>query len=168
MTDRIAIRLAAELVAVLSKKGATLSLAESCTGGLIGAAVTSVPGASAVFTHGFVTYANEAKRDVLGVSEAVLQSKGAVSAETAWAMANGARDAAKASLALSVTGVAGPGGGSPQKPVGTVWFGIAGPDATRAERRLFAGMDRETVRTMAVRTGLRLSLAEARKLPSAR
>jgi nicotinamide-nucleotide amidase len=113
------------VVALLTTHHLHLATAESCTGGLIANRITDVPGASAVFTHGFVTYANEAKTRLLGVSQADLDHHGAVSEAVACQMAAGALDASGADLAVSVTGIAGPGGGSAEKPVGTAWIGLA-------------------------------------------
>lgn len=113
------------VVRKLRERGWKLATAESCTGGMIASRVTDVPGASAVFTHGFVTYANEAKLGVLGVAEELLAEHGAVSEEVARAMAEGALDAAGADVAVAATGIAGPGGGSEEKPVGTVFLALA-------------------------------------------
>lgn len=113
------------VVRLLTEKHKTLSTAESCTGGLIASRITDVPGASAVFTHGFVTYANRAKVSQLGVSPADLEAHGAVSETVACQMASGALQASGADLAVAVTGIAGPDGGTPEKPVGTAWIGIA-------------------------------------------
>lgn len=116
-------------VAALRESGRTLATAESCTGGLIGAAVTDVPGASAVYLGGVQSYADAAKRDLLGVPPALLAAHGAVSGPVAAAMAAGARDRLGADYALAVTGIAGPDGGSEEKPVGTTWIALAAPDA---------------------------------------
>ena len=113
------------VIRLFTAKGWTLATAESCTGGLISNRITDVAGSSAVFTHGFITYANEAKREVLGVAEALLQQHGAVSEEVACAMADGALRVSGADAAVAVTGIAGPGGGSDEKPVGTVWLAWA-------------------------------------------
>lgn len=113
------------VVSVLAKKQMTLATAESCTGGLISNRITDVPGASAVFTHGFVTYSNSAKISLLGVSPATLEKHGAVSEEVAIEMAIGALEASSADVAVAVTGIAGPDGGTPEKPVGTAWIGLA-------------------------------------------
>lgn len=113
------------VIRLFAAKGWTLATAESCTGGLISSRITDVAGSSAVFTHGFITYANEAKRDVLGVDEALLQRHGAVSEEVARAMAEGALRVSGADAAVAVTGIAGPGGGTDDKPVGTVWLAWA-------------------------------------------
>lgn len=133
----------------------TLATAESCTGGLVASAITAIPGSSRVFTHGFVTYANAAKTQMLGVSEALLATHGAVSEPVARAMAEGARSRANVDYAISTTGIAGPDGGTAEKPVGTVWFGLAGPATTRAYHRLFQG-DREAIREQAVAFALML------------
>jgi PncC family amidohydrolase len=148
------------LVAVCRERGLTLATAESCTGGLVAARLTSVPGASAVFLGGVVSYANAVKRQVLGVPQTVLDGAGAVSAGCAEAMAAGARRLLGADAAVSVTGIAGPDGGTPEKPVGLVWFGVASGRGARSERRVFAG-DREAVRRQAADHALELLLGEA-------
>ncbi len=145
--------LAERLVELLKARGLTCATAESCTGGGVGSALTAVPGSSAVFLGGVISYANAVKHDVLGVSAATLDTVGAVSPETAAQMAEGARRLTKADLAVSVTGIAGPDGGSAEKPVGLVWFGLATPGGTRTERAIFAG-DRAAVREQAVRHAL--------------
>ena len=122
------------LVRLLRERGETLATAESCTGGAIAHRITNIPGASAVFTHGFVTYANAAKESLLGVPAEMLERHGAVSAEVARAMASGALQVSGADHALSVTGIAGPGGGSEEKPVGTAWIAHAWAGGVRAER----------------------------------
>ena len=137
----------------------TVALAESCTGGLIAAALTDHAGASVVFTHGVVAYANEAKTALLGVPTSLIAAEGAVSRAVALAMAEGALAVSQGDVALSVTGIAGPGGGTADKPVGLVWFGLAQRGAaSRAERRVFANRSRSAVRAQAVQTGLRLLL----------
>ena len=113
------------LLALLESRGLTLATAESCTGGLIAAALTAIPGSSAVVTRGFVTYSNEAKRDMLGVPWGVLEGFGAVSESVARRMAEGALRQSGADLAVSCTGIAGPGGATPGKPVGLVFIGAA-------------------------------------------
>ena len=140
---------AEKLVALLKAQGLTCATAESCTGGGVGSAITAVPGSSAVFAGGVISYSNEAKRDVLGVSADILQNVGAVSAETAAQMAEGARRLLKTDLAVSLTGIAGPDGGSEEKPVGLVWFGLATKDGVRTEKCIFRG-DRAQVRAQAV------------------
>lgn len=139
---------------ILEKTGRRLAVAESCTGGLLAAALTERPGSSVVFECGFVTYSNEAKIRMLGVSETMLDSHGAVSAPVAAAMARGALTRSGADLSVSVTGIAGPAGGSAEKPVGLVFFGFArkgGADVTRMTR--FTG-DRGSIRGQAVRAAL--------------
>lgn len=128
---------------------ARLVTAESCTGGWAAQVVTSVAGSSGWFERGFVTYSNDAKREVLGVHEKTLTTHGAVSEETAREMAQGALSRGKGDIALAVTGVAGPGGGSPGKPVGMVCFAWASAGSIRSETRQFSG-DRESVRRQSV------------------
>ncbi|HKM70673.1 MAG TPA: nicotinamide-nucleotide amidohydrolase family protein [Stellaceae bacterium] len=143
-------------------RGWHVATAESCTGGLVAGALTAIAGSSDVVERGFVTYSNEAKSELLGVPPETIAAHGAVSAETAAAMAEGAVARAPVDLAISVTGVAGPGGGSAAKPVGLVIFGLArrnGP--CRTERRVFAG-DRSAVRQAAMKVALGLLEAEAR------
>lgn len=142
-----------------SARGITVGTAESCTGGLVSGAITSVPGSSAVIRGGVVSYAIPVKHDVLGVSWDILDAPGvgAVSSECAAAMAEGARRVLGCDVAVSVTGIAGPGGAEPKKPVGTVWFGLATQGATRTERHLLSG-DRDTVRQKAVRVAVGLLL----------
>lgn len=137
--------LAAKVIGIFREKGLSLSLAESCTGGMIAEAVTCVAGASEVFYGSAVTYVNSAKEHILGVSRETLENHGAVSSECAAEMARGSRLVYGADVAMSVTGIAGPGGGSAAKPVGTVWFGLATKDGTETFRRLFDG-DRAAVR----------------------
>ncbi|MCL1920925.1 MAG: nicotinamide-nucleotide amidohydrolase family protein [Kiritimatiellaeota bacterium] len=143
----------ANLITLLRERGLTLALAESCTGGMAAMRVTAVPGASDVFLGGVVSYANAAKRDMLGVPQAVLDAHGAVSTECAAAMAEGARQRLGADIAVSVTGIAGPGGGTPLKPVGLVFIGVSTAAATRAERHLFPG-DRPAIRRHAADAAL--------------
>ena len=155
------VRLERRLVAVCKEKRVTVATAESCTGGMVAVRITSVPGSSAVFLGGVVSYADAVKQDVLGVPQTVLEQKGAVSEECACAMAKGARALLKTNIVVSVTGIAGPGGGTPEKPVGLVWFGVAdGQEGTRAERRVFAG-GRAAVRRQAAEHALELLLEAA-------
>lgn len=136
---RSAKELAGKLIEELSQAGETLAVAESCTGGLVAHLLTSIPGASGVFSLSAVCYANEAKSQMLGVSAEDLELRGAVSGTVAVQMAVGARRLTGATYGLATTGVAGPGGGTPDKPVGTVWFGLAaGPDVQK-ERLQFDG-----------------------------
>lgn len=146
---------AEKLVALLTARGLSCATAESCTGGGVGAAITAVPGASAAYLGGVISYDNAVKRGLLGVSPATLETVGAVSAETAAQMADGVRRLLKADLAVSVTGIAGPDGGSAEKPVGLVWFGLATAGGVRTERAIFAG-DRAAVRAAAVTHALGL------------
>ena len=143
------LRQAENLVELLKARGLTCATAESCTGGGVGSAITAVPGSSTVFLGGVISYANEVKRDVLGVSEQDLQTVGAVSGEVAAQMAEGARRLLKTDLAVSLTGIAGPDGGSEEKPVGLVWFGLATKGGVRTEKAIFRG-DRAQVRAQAV------------------
>jgi nicotinamide-nucleotide amidase len=147
--------LAEVVLARARNAGWKVATAESCTGGLVGGAITEVPGSSDVYLGGGIVYANEMKSTLLGVDPALVETLGAVSDAVAMAMAAGARHVTGADLAVSVTGVAGPGGGTDSKPVGTVWFGVAGPAGVRAEMRRFSG-DRDVVREMAVSTALDL------------
>ena len=140
---------AEHLVAMLKATGMTCATAESCTGGGIGSAITGVPGSSEVYLGGVVSYSNQVKHEVLGVSSASLETFGAVSPQVAEEMALGARRLTRADIAVSVTGIAGPGGGSAEKPVGLVWFGLATADGVRSEKKLFMG-DRASVRAQAV------------------
>ncbi|SDA99139.1 CinA family protein [Mesorhizobium qingshengii] len=151
--------LANALLQVCQKRGIMLATAESCTGGMIIAALTDIAGSSAVVDRGFITYSNEAKMDMLGVSAATLDAHGAVSRETAIEMAKGALDRSHAGLTLAVTGIAGPGGGSAEKPVGLVWFGLAlAGRPVVAERKLFADKGRDFIRRETVRHALELGL----------
>lgn len=139
---------------LLAKAGKRVTTAESCTGGLLGASVVMNPGASDVFDEGYLTYANEAKMKLLGVKQETLKTFGAVSEQCAVEMAQGALGASlRADYALSVTGIAGPTGGSEDKPVGTVWIGLADRNTVYARRFLFEG-DRNAVRCASVKAAL--------------
>ena len=151
---------AERLVERLRAQGLTCATAESCTGGGVGFALTSVAGASEVFAGGVISYSNEVKHEVLGVSSATLAAVGAVSGDVAAQMADGARRLLKTDLAVSLTGIAGPGGGSAEKPVGLVWFGLSTPAGTRTERAVFTG-DRAAVRAQAIDHALGLLLSAA-------
>ncbi len=154
------IQLAAEAVIHAAiKAGVLIATAESCTGGLVSGALTAVAGSSAALDRGFVTYSNEAKAELLGVSEGLLTQFGAVSEPVARAMTLGAVDRSLASAAVSITGIAGPGGGSLQKPVGLVHFAAVGPQGgvVHVERR-FGEIGREAVRLESVRVALALLL----------
>jgi len=151
--------LAIALFEACRERGIMVATAESCTGGMIIAALTDIAGSSAVVDRGFITYSNEAKMDMLGVRAATLEAHGAVSRETAIEMAAGALARSRASLTLAVTGVAGPGGGSVEKPVGLVWFGVGlDGNAVTAEHRLFGDKGRDFIRRETVRHALELGL----------
>ena len=151
---------AREVVDANRKAGRRIAVAESCTGGLVSAAITEIPGSSDVFEAGYVTYSNAAKISELKVSEDVVDTFGAVSVATAWAMARGALAASDADVAVAITGIAGPGGGSPSKPVGTVVFALAERDADPAkivaDQRLFDVKGRGAVRLQAALCALEL------------
>lgn len=144
--------LARRVLAEARARGFTIATAESCTGGMVAAALTAIAGSSDVFTHGFVTYANAAKTAMIGVPAALIAARGAVSAEVAAAMAEGALKASGASLAVAITGVAGPGGGSAEKPVGLVHLAVAARDGAvnRIERRYDAALGRAGIRRAAM------------------
>ena len=152
MADTALNDLATELGAALQARGLMLAMAESCTGGWAAQAVTAIPGSSLWFERGFVSYSNTAKIEMLGVSSAILQQHGAVSEATAIAMAQGALQHSQAQIAAAITGIAGPDGGTREKPVGTVWFAWARAGGhTRATLHHFDG-DREAVRRQSVIT----------------
>ena len=161
MFDRETEELATSVLAACRERGWHVATAESCTGGLVAAALTAITGSSDVVDRGFVTYSNEAKMELLGVSSTTLDAHGAVSAETALAMASGAVARAGVDLAVSIAGVAGPGGGSAEKPVGLMHFGVATRSGGHTERRIFPG-DRTEIRRAAMVFALDLLLAEAR------
>jgi len=146
--------LAAAAIAAAAVRGWTVVTAESCTGGLVAGALTAVAGSSIVVDRGFVTYSNAAKSDLLGVDPGLIAREGAVSEPVARAMAAGARDRAGADLAVAITGVAGPGGGTPDKPVGRVHFACASPSGLDHEVRSFGEIGREAVRLASVRLAL--------------
>ncbi len=166
MSDNL---LPAELVALARRvvdenraAGRRVSVAESCTGGLVSAALTEIPGSSDVFDAGFVTYSDEAKTRLLGVAEDVIATFGAVSLATAWAMAHGAVAKSGSDVAVSITGIAGPGGGSERKPVGTVVFALAkagdDPDEAVTDQRNFGDLGRAGIRLQAALCALELLL----------
>lgn len=158
---------AADLVSLSAAAGLTVTCAESCTGGMVAAAITDIAGSSAIFERGFVTYSNQAKTDMLGVSEDTLAAVGAVSEQVAGEMASGARDAAHADIAVAVTGIAGPGG-SEFKPEGRVCFAILGPQfPLRTETVDFGALGRAQVRCAARdhAIGLLLSAVQAGSAP---
>lgn len=155
--------LACRVIAENAAIGRKIALAESCTGGLVAAALTEVAGSSAVVERGFVTYSNEAKREQLGVPTDIIDTFGAVSIACAWAMAQGALRHSHADIAVSISGIAGPDGGSEHKPVGTVVFARAIRDSTEAddcdaEEKRFTGLSRAGVRLQATLCALELLL----------
>lgn len=152
--------LATRVVEANAAAGRRIVLAESCTGGLVAAALTEIPGSSAVLDRGFVTYSNAAKQQCLGVSEDIIDAFGAVSVACVYAMANGALGRCDADVALAVSGIAGPDGGTPDKPVGTVVFArmVRGEEKPFAEHRVFAESTRSGVRLQATLCALELLL----------
>ncbi len=151
--------LAQQIVDKAGAEGLLLAAAESCTGGMVAAAITDVPGASAIFDRSFVTYSNEAKAEMLGVRLETIARFGAVSQAVVREMAAGALNRSRADIVVAITGIAGPGGGSDRKPVGLVWFGLATrAGIMRAERRVFSSGDRDFVRIRATETALMLAL----------
>lgn len=163
MNDDV-IAAAGALIKLCTERKLTIATAESCTGGLVAGALTDVPGSSAVVDRGFVTYSNNAKQQMLGVPVATLKKYGAVSRQTAEAMARGALTKAKVDLAVAITGIAGPGGGSPDKPVGLVHFAAASRDGTSMHAAMrYGDIGRTEVRHKSVLQALRMltELAEA-------
>lgn len=153
--------LAEAVIGAATARGVTVATAESCTGGLVAAALTAVPGSSAVVDRGFVTYSNAAKTQMLGVPAELIDQNGAVSEPVARAMAAGARDRAGVDLAVSITGIAGPGGGSTDKPVGLVHFGCASPEGVVHGVHRFGDLGRDAVRLESVRVALKMLLDAA-------
>lgn len=164
MTDSILpeslVAMAARVVEANMAAGRKLAIAESCTGGLVSAALTEIPGSSAVLDCSFVTYSNDAKQRLLGVSSDIMDAFGAVSVACVYAMAKGALERSGADVAVAISGIAGPGGGTEQKPVGTVVFAraIRGESKPDAEERLFEEVDRAGVRRQAALCALELLL----------
>lgn len=144
-----------EIVQLLKSRGLTVTCAESCTGGLLSGRIINVPGVSDVYKAGFVTYSNEAKHKLLGVKNRTLKKFGAVSPQTAHEMAAGAARAAKSDVALSVTGIAGPDGGTPEKPVGLVYIGCSVQGKVTVEKCQFSG-SRSEIREASVEAALKL------------
>jgi nicotinamide-nucleotide amidase len=159
------VELARRVVDENRARGRTVAVAESCTGGLVAAALTEIAGSSDVFETGFVTYSNQAKIDLLGVSDEVIETFGSVSVAAAWAMAQGALTRSGADVAVAITGIAGPAGGSAMKPVGTVVFARAqkdaDPDEIVADRKDFGDLGRAGVRLQAALCALELLLPDA-------
>jgi nicotinamide-nucleotide amidase len=161
MSGRDRLAAAAEVLEACHHAGLKLVTAESCTGGLVAGALTSIPGSSEVYDRGFVVYSNKAKHDLLGVPEWLIRSVGAVSEEVARAMADGAIARSEGTLSVAVTGIAGPGGATPEKPVGLVHIAAARMGhPTIHERHLFEG-DRDAIRRQAVDAALELLLRRA-------
>jgi nicotinamide-nucleotide amidase len=142
------------VVHLLGQKGATLATAESCTGGLLANRLTNIAGASAIFLEGFVTYSNASKTDLLGVPAGLIAAHGAVSEEVARAMAEGARSKSGATYALATTGIAGPDGGTVEKPVGTVWMALAGEGMTTEVWKENRPTDRLTFKQVVTQSAL--------------
>ena len=160
--------LAERLVQAASEKRVMIATAESCTGGLVSAAITDIAGSSSIFDRGFVTYSNEAKSELLGVSPSFIDQHGAVSAVVACAMAEGAIKNSRASISVAITGIAGPGGGSVEKPVGLVHFAtsVKGSDTLHFEKR-FGNLSREEIRDTAVKTALEALIERIKNMPAA-
>lgn len=148
--------LASDIIDRASGLGRRLGCVESCTGGLVAAALTDIPGSSAAFERGIVSYSNAAKQELAGVPAGLIAAHGAVSEACARAMAAGLREAAGLDVVVSVTGIAGPGGGTPEKPVGLVWFALAGRGGVVALAAQFGDQGRSLVRRLAVRQALLL------------
>jgi nicotinamide-nucleotide amidase len=165
--DSVVDALVARLAVALRARGAGMVTAESCTGGLVAAACTSLAGSSDWFERGVVTYSNAAKTELLGVAAELIARHGAVSAEVARAMAAGAVTCSPATFAVAVTGIAGPGGGSPDKPVGTVWLATAARDGAAESTLLRAAGDRDAIRHSSVVRALELLLARVEASPLA-
>lgn len=146
------------VIAAAQARGLTIATAESCTGGLVAAALTAVPGSSAAVDRGFVTYSNAAKIQMLSVAEDVIGRHGAVSEPVARAMADGAEEQSGAQVTVSITGIAGPGGGSPEKPVGLVHFAANGPAGQVHAMHCFGDIGRDAIRAESVRVALTLLL----------
>lgn len=158
-----------EVIEANRAAGRRIAVAESCTGGLVGAALTEIPGSSDVFEASFVTYADEAKMGILGIHGGIIETFGAVSPAVAWAMALGALKHSGADIAVAITGIAGPGGGTKMKPVGTVVFARAErgvvPEEVEADQKLFADRGRAAIRLQAVLWALELLLPDAPAAP---
>ena len=169
LLPQILVDKAAEVISANRAAGRRIAVAESCTGGLVSAALTELPGSSDVFEAGYVTYSNASKCSELGVSSEVVETCGAVSVATAWAMARGALGASEADVAVAITGIAGPGGGTASKPVGTVVFALAvrnaDPAKIHADQKLFDETSRSGVRLQAALCALELLMPESSEAP---
>lgn len=156
MSDPAIRTLATDVLDICRERGLTVATVESCTGGLVSGALTAISGSSAVVLGGLVTYSNEAKTALAGVPAALVEQFGAVSEPVARAMAEGGRERVGAALAVSITGIAGPNGGSAAKPVGLVHFGCAGPHGTLHREKRFGPLDRDEIRRLSVLEALDL------------
>ena len=152
-----------QLSELLERSGKSITVAESCTGGLIGAAITSRAGSSAIYDRGYITYSNAAKQDQLGVAGATLALYGAVSEQTATEMARGALHNSKADIALSVTGIAGPTGGSDEKPVGLVYIGFADKNGNNYAKKYNFDGNREEIREKTVKAAFLIAISELKR-----
>ena len=148
--------IATRLIALAQEKNVTIASAESCTGGWVGKKLTDIPGSSSVYLGGIISYSNEVKHSVLGVPQDILGAYGAVSEQTAQIMASGARELLKSDYAVSITGIAGPGGGTFEKPVGMVCFGISNKFLTETMTKQFGDLGRDKIRKRSVKTALKL------------
>ena len=157
-------KLAQKLGSILQQKGLYVSTVESCTGGGIAYAITSVSGSSSWFNQGYVTYSNESKHSLVGVNANTLQNFGAVSQQTVEEMASGCREKSGADLSVSVSGIAGPTGGTDEKPVGTVWMGISRRDGKLISRRFLFDGDRDSVRMQTIICALEALIDSAGEL----
>ena len=151
-------KLSQKIIKILKKKRIKLSVAESCTGGMLSSAITSVSGSSKVFTMGLVTYANQSKNRLLKVPKQIIKKHGAVSIQCCFSMVNNLKKISKSNIAISVTGIAGPGGGTKQKPVGLVYIGIKKANKVKINRYLFKKKDRNKIQKAAVKKSLELIL----------
>jgi len=166
MANKTAAKPAQNIIDFLSQKGLTLVTAESCTAGLLAGAITDVPGSSKAFYGGFVTYSNDAKTKMIGVPARMIGDYGAVSAQVARAMADGARRTTLASYAVSVTGIAGPDGGSEKKPVGLVYIAFASSEETVVIEKRFGPLTRDEIRARSVEAALELIHATLTAIPT--
>ena len=151
-------KLSQKIVKLLKKKKLKISVAESCTGGMLSSAITSVSGSSKVFTMGLVTYSNQSKNRLLKVPKQIIKNHGAVSIQCCFSMVNNLKKISKSNIAISVTGIAGPGGGTKQKPVGLVYIGIKKANKVKINRYLFKKKDRNKIQKAAVKKSLELIL----------
>ncbi|MAV77074.1 MAG: damage-inducible protein CinA [Candidatus Marinimicrobia bacterium] len=151
-------KLTQKIIKLLKKKRLKISTAESCTGGMLSSAITSVSGSSKVFTFGLVTYSNQSKNRLLKIPKQIIKKHGAVSIQCCFSMVNNLKKISKSNIAISVTGIAGPGGGTKQKPVGLVYIGIKKANKVKINRYLFKKKDRNKIQKAAVKKSLELIL----------